>query len=450
MADFNPGEDIPLDDFDDHLDFDWDYEEDTSFIDENISRQASEHFANPPGTDLGTEIRNAENLKAKEGFYQHIKDLGWEVDLNAALEHGITFEKDPKTKHIYAKFRDAKNKPRVVQLTNSRNPNQFLALSTIAVNTSVAFVRDALGVKGFSSGVKPKIPPEQRQTLNEVRHGVDVADQPEEIEMQNIEEVEEKLEEFLEAGTQTEQKLGPEDSLHYRELASLDRSLRNMRTSVKHLIGEREVKKERIRNLKAGMSEDETPADFEETRKEIERLEEETKLLDSEIREYDGKFRSQFERIKQTVDKMLNEDMTLGEKIRTLFREQGITIASIITALGLAITALVEGILLGGKSAVKPSPQPHPKPDPKPPKPGPSPTPEPGVKGWFKKIANLLLKLADKMLVALPGIIGSIVSFVLKSASAAVGFIAEHLWILVIALGGIMYNYVMTLKSKLK
>ena len=57
------------------------------------------------------------------------------------------------------------------------------------------------------------------------------------------------------------------------------------------------------------------------------------------------------------------------------------------------------------------------------------------------KIANLLSKVADKMLIALPGIIGSVVSFVLKAASTAVGFIAEHLWLLIVALVGLLYNY---------
>ena len=37
------------------------------------------------------------------------------------------------------------------------------------------------------------------------------------------------------------------------------------------------------------------------------------------------------------------------------------------------------------------------------------------------------------MLIALPGIIGSVVSFVLKAASTAVGFISEHLWLLGVA-----------------
>ena len=36
-------------------------------------------------------------------------NLGWEIDPVDALECGITFERDPKTKHISAKFRDGKD-----------------------------------------------------------------------------------------------------------------------------------------------------------------------------------------------------------------------------------------------------------------------------------------------------------------------------------------------------
>ena len=41
------------------------------------------------------------------------------------------------------------------------------------------------------------------------------------------------------------------------------------------------------------------------------------------------------------------ETGTLGERIRTLFKEQGITIVSILTAVGMAIGVLIES-LLGG------------------------------------------------------------------------------------------------------
>jgi hypothetical protein len=81
--------------------------------------------------------------------------------------------------------------------------------------------------------------------------------------------------------------------------------------------------------------------------------------------------------------------------------------------------------------------------------PEPEPEPNPKPKEWIKQqltnIAQLLLKLGDKI-VALP-IIGSIINFVFKSASAVVGFIAEHLWILVITIGGILYNYVISLQN---
>ena len=101
---------------------------------------------------------------------------------------------------------------------------------------------------------------------------------------------------------------------------------------------------------------------------------------------------------------MLNEDMTLGERIQTLFREQGITITSVITALGIVIGMIVNSIL--SAATLKPTPPeptpPRPTPEPTPkPTPTPKPEPEPGIKGWIKQqlrnIANLLLKLADKM-----------------------------------------------------
>ena len=54
---------------------------------------------------------------------------------------------------------------------------------------------------------------------------------------------------------------------------------------------------------------------------------------------------------------MLDKDTSLAEKIRTLFREQGITIASILTAIGMAIRALVEALLPGGGGTVAEVPE---------------------------------------------------------------------------------------------
>ena len=51
--------------------------------------------------------------------------------------------------------------------------------------------------------------------------------------------------------------------------------------------------------------------------------------------------RSQISRIRETISRILNEDTRLADRIRTLFREQGVTIASILTAIGMTITSLV-------------------------------------------------------------------------------------------------------------
>ena len=64
-----------------------------------------------------------------------------------------------------------------------------------------------------------------------------------------------------------------------------------------------------------------------------------------------GKLKSQITSFCETIAKVLDKDTSLGEKIRTLFREQGIMIASILTAIRMAIGVLVEALLPGGGGA---------------------------------------------------------------------------------------------------
>ena len=63
---------------------------------------------------------------------------------------------------------------------------------------------------------------------------------------------------------------------------------------------------------------------------------------------------------KETIAKVLDNDASLAEKIQTLFLEQGIMIASILTAIGMAIGILSEALLPGGEGEVgggKPPPK---------------------------------------------------------------------------------------------
>ena len=68
---------------------------------------------------------------------------------------------------------------------------------------------------------------------------------------------------------------------------------------------------------------------------------------------------TQVARIKQTLEKVLDKDTSLAERIRTLFREEGITIFSILTALSMAISTFVLAITVvfegGGWTGGSPS-----------------------------------------------------------------------------------------------
>ena len=54
---------------------------------------------------------------------------------------------------------------------------------------------------------------------------------------------------------------------------------------------------------------------------------------------------TQVARIKQTLEKVLDKNTSLAEKILTLFREQGITIFSILAALSMTISTIVLAII---------------------------------------------------------------------------------------------------------
>ena len=78
----------------------------------------------------------------------------------------------------------------------------------------------------------------------------------------------------------------------------------------------------------------------------IKRLRAELEERNKEIDILKGEASKQINKIKESVTKFLNKETgTLGERMRTLFKEQGITIVSILTADGMAIGVLIEALL---------------------------------------------------------------------------------------------------------
>ena len=151
----------------------------------------------------------------------------------------------------------------------------------------------------------------------------------------------------------------------------------------------------------------------EDIKKRIDTLNEDLKVRQESIDLLKGRLKSQITSFKETIAKVSDKDTSLGEKIRTLFREQGITIASILMAIRMAIGVLVEALLPGGGGTAAASG-------------GPPSKDEKGLKEWIRNkliaLASLSGRLGNKSAEALPGIIGGIISWILNRAKDVVGW----------------------------
>ena len=86
----------------------------------------------------------------------------------------------------------------------------------------------------------------------------------------------------------------------------------------------------------------------EDIRKRISNLHDDLSVRQESIDILKGRQENQITSFKETIAKVLDKDTSLAEMIQLLVREQGITIDSILTAIGMAISALVEALLPGG------------------------------------------------------------------------------------------------------
>ena len=109
--------------------------------------------------------------------------------------------------------------------------------------------------------------------------------------------------------------------------------------------------------------------------REIQKAEDQLRATQDSIDTLDQESRSQARQIHDSLYRVLDKNTTLAERIRILFREQGVTIASILTAIGLAISTLVLALTGGGAGVPAAPVTPTP----------PLPADKGGLKEWTKK-----------------------------------------------------------------
>ena len=221
-----------------------------------------------------------------------------------------------------------------------------------------------------------------------------------------------------------------------REFVGLDKQLRSIRGSLKVEAAKKVELEQHIEREKTKLSRIANNPEYDDgirddIRNRIERLNEDLKVRQESIDLLKGRLKNQITSFRETIAKVLDKDATLGERIRTLFREQGITIFSILTAIGMAIGVLVEALIPGSTATtIKDSHG------------GDTPgSAKEWIRNKLKALASLLGKLAEKAAAALPGIIGSVVAWLLNRAKEVVGWISKNLWSLVLLCVWMAYDY---------
>ena len=105
-------------------------------------------------------------------------------------------------------------------------------------------------------------------------------------------------------------------------------------------------------------------------------------------------------------------NMPLRERVSEIFKKYGVTAASIFIAAGVTIGAVI-GALTNA------------------------------LKAMGKQLANGLKAVGAKAASALPGLIGAVVSFLFKTAGQAIGYLAEHTWLLILAVVVFLFQKLM-------
>ena len=175
----------------------------------------------------------------------------------------------------------------------------------------------------------------------------------------------------------------------------------------------------------------------EDITKRIDALNDELGIRQNSIDLLKGRLKNQITSFRETIAKILDKDTSYGAKVRMLFREQGITVASILMAIGMAIGFLVEALMPGGGGTPASGGKPPPK-------------DENGLKEWImsklKALAFLLGKLGIKADEVLPGIIGGIIHWILNRAKDVMGWVSQNLWALLVGIRGLIYTYMLNRK----
>ena len=318
-----------------------------------------------------------------------------------------------------------------IRITAKQGSAEFLSLGTLANEYNrvadrggTLAVRQYLNLPDYRS--KTQLSQQVRQALENTRNdmpdlevsGTDLQDLTNTVidTETAVKSLETSLTDWVHTNTQTE-------GLTLRKLQGLDKALQRTRGELTNNLSKVTELDKDITRQKQKLQEAEDETSKRDIWSRIQNLEDERAARLEAASANKEELRGQINRIKETINKVLKEDTTLRERLKPLFKEQGITIVSILTAIGMIIGVIVEAIIPTTGGGTTP----------------PKPPSKAGVKDWVKKQLHNLARLLAKAAAALPGVIGSIVSWLLSATGKVVNWFGNNLWALVVLVAGLLY-----------
>ena len=285
----------------------------------------------------------------------------------------------------------------------SKSNGEFLAESTMRTRLGASLARELLGIE------TPSLSKSYSRVLLK-----DLDIEMDELPPQRLEEV---INEVMTA-------VGTNTDLDMREFEGIDKALTRIQGELANNAGKLTELDEHLKREQGKLAEIETSPDLqvheERVKAKIADLKEERAARLELLSQNRKELASQFLRIRQTVEKILDEDLSLRKKLKLVFREHGLTITAVLTSIGLIISTIVTALKGGAGSSTPLLKNPN------------------KLKEWIKNklkaLGRLLGRLAGKAAAALPGIIGSIIAGVLNFLKKVVAAAAGHVWLFLLSI----------------
>ena len=310
----------------------------------DTSKIAEILFIKPDTTEATSILRLRQKVKRDKliALYRH---LNVTAGPDLADIDRFTIKKNTKTGNTDLLFLDGNNQWQ--SLTNKRT-SEFLSAKTL---------REKFGGLNIMKSVlslyeTPSVLERSVKAASKLESQLSTDLQMESIPLKNLSSLVEEIH------VKTQEASQNTDLFDMRQILAIDKALQSMQGELLNKTSKlTEINKRIERDTKKLKGVEDDPTYYDEQRQlykdRLDDLNTEKQARLEILSQNRKDLQAQVARIKQTLEKVLDNDASLTERIHTLFREQGITIAAILAALSMTVSTIflaITGVFGGGTS----------------------------------------------------------------------------------------------------